>query len=305
MKDYYGIFGLSFGAPKEAVEAACRRVVERRGSGETLSRDIREAYKVLCSDATRAAYDAACVSEAGSDRNGRVSTVRETPDPLCSGADASSSDLPKRQPSKILGGRESEPVTKRVRAARPGKKGASGRRRTVPVVSVFVIVSLVVAGMFLFQRYVVREREETLQEGLEKFSQGEFREASELLEAGGVEGVDDPSALLKLGASYYNQRKYDEAISAYEKAVSLDDRNTVAYNSLGNAYRDKQESDRAIAMYRKAIETDPKFPLAYSNLAILLMDSGNREEARSVVDEGLSVIPDSQELKNIGSYIGG
>jgi hypothetical protein len=34
------------------------------------------------------------------------------------------------------------------------------------------------------------------------------------------------------------------------------------------------------------------------------MDSGDREAAKLVVSEGLSSIPDSQELKNIGTYIG-
>jgi len=196
---------------------------------------------------------------------------------------------------------------------RNGKAGVVRRSRSVSIafgrapklVGITLAVVLVVSAVFgtsvFFRNRQESNRENSVRAGLDKFSQGAFQEASELLESGSTE---DFGVLLKLGASYYNQRKYDEAVSAYEKAIAVGGENAVVYNSLGNVFRDRRETDRAIEMYRKSIEVDPMLPLSYSNLAILLMDSGDREAARTVVDEGLLAIPDSQELKNIGSYIG-
>ncbi len=276
MKDHYAVLGLRRDASKEDIRQACRILVKKLHADgqqvdETAYRDIQEAYQVLYLDESRARYDA----------------LREAAQPVETRSDS---------------GRRIE--VEQAKACQVEHSRKAPKKKRFPVfLPVSVILIAVFFGFWLFVRSkgdkpVLDSR----QEGLEKFSQGSFQEASDLLEKSGGD-ERDPEVLLKLGASYYNQRKYDEAIAAYEEVIALDKGNAVIYNGLGNVYRDRKDPDKAIESYRKAIEIDPMSPLAYSNLAILLSDSGKIEEARLVIGQGLEKIPTSQELKNIHSYL--
>lgn len=286
MKDYYRILGLSFGASKDEVESVCRRVAHEYEAGEgKLSKDVREAYGVLCSESVRTKYDV--------DYAEHIS--RQAPD---AGIRAAAAPVRKSKRGIRGTGRRSISNDER-RSLRRGLK----KKWVLIGVIVILTVSAAAAAWFFRNVETEKQKESVVREGLEKFSHGEFQEAAELLEQGG-EDTQEFDVLLKLGASYYNQRKYDEAIEAYEKALALESGSAVAYNSLGNVYRDRKNAENAVESYRKAIELDPDFPLSYSNLAILLMDLGERVEAQQVLDEGMARIPDSRELENIASYVG-
>jgi len=67
------------------------------------------------------------------------------------------------------------------------------------------------------------------------------------------------------GHAYAEQKKYDLALSDYNKAIELDPKYVKAYNGRGNAYSDQKKYDLAIADYTQAIELDPKDVKAYNN----------------------------------------
>ncbi|MEO1404045.1 MAG: tetratricopeptide repeat protein, partial [Cyanobacteria bacterium J06635_1] len=60
-----------------------------------------------------------------------------------------------------------------------------------------------------------------------------------------------------LGNTYNDLKRYDEAISAYEKAIELDPDDATAHYNLGNTYKALKRYDEAISAYEKAIELDP------------------------------------------------
>lgn len=285
MKDYYRILGLSFGASKDEIATTCRRIAHEHEAGKgRLSRDVREAYGVLCSESNRAKYDIDYAEH----------LIPQNP--IAEKRKAATPTQKSRQSAYR--------TTRRVGFV-DGKSGFLGLQRKIwSLIVIFLILTVSVMAIVFFRDMEAEERkEDAVREGLEKFSHGEFQEAAELLEQGS-EDAQEFDVLLKLGASYYNQRKYDEAIETYEKAIALENGSAVAYNSLGNVYRDRKNAENAIESYRKAIELDPDFPLSYSNLAILLMDLGEPVEAQRVLDEGMARIPDSRELENIASYVG-
>ncbi len=112
------------------------------------------------------------------------------------------------------------------------------------------------------------------------------------------------------GDRYLDQKKYDEAIILYQKAVALEgnlqkaqDRLALAYNNRGWSYNEKGEWDQAIADLNKAIEWDPALAAAYNNRgrayngkgqytltnAIQILDSGQYDPAIVELDKAIDL----------------
>jgi len=88
------------------------------------------------------------------------------------------------------------------------------------------------------------------------------------------------SAALNLwGNMLYDQKKYDEAIAKYQKAIELDPKSAAPYNGWGNVLYDQKKYDEAIAKYQKAIEFDPKSAFAYNNWGNVLRAQGKDDAA--------------------------
>jgi tetratricopeptide (TPR) repeat protein len=72
-----------------------------------------------------------------------------------------------------------------------------------------------------------------------------------------------------LGKIYYNEKGlYYEAVSAYKKAIDLDQYFLDARMGLGEIFEEKGLYKDAIAEYKKVIEVDPKHTSAQYNLAL-------------------------------------
>jgi superkiller protein 3 len=109
-----------------------------------------------------------------------------------------------------------------------------------------------------------------------------------------------------LGHSLYRQKKLDEAIAAYRKAIELDPNSANAYGNLGNALHDQKKLDEAIAAYRKAIELDPRFAEAYINLGNALMDQKKLDEAVAAYRKAIELDPNlAGAYSNLGNVLRG
>ncbi|MEO0396081.1 MAG: tetratricopeptide repeat protein, partial [Cyanobacteria bacterium P01_A01_bin.137] len=84
----------------------------------------------------------------------------------------------------------------------------------------------------------------------------------------GLKISEEAYAVNWLGATYKALKRYDEAISSYEKAIELDPSYATAHNNLGATYNDLKRYDEAISSYEKAIELDPSYATAHNNLGI-------------------------------------
>lgn len=158
-------------------------------------------------------------------------------------------------------------------------------------------------GSFFFYEKDGGENIDKNKSSSESFSEGNFEETITLLENSQEEKNID--TMMKLAVSYYNKKEYENSLKNYEKILELEEQNFTAHNGMANVYRDTKEYEKAEKSYRRAIEINIKYALAYSNLALMFIDIGKKDEAKNIIKEGRSQIPDSMELKNIENFIGG
>jgi arylsulfatase A-like enzyme/Flp pilus assembly protein TadD len=96
----------------------------------------------------------------------------------------------------------------------------------------------------------------------------------------------DPEIWNNLGTAYSKTGNFDEAISAFEMGLSLDDKHPELYNNLANACyslglqsNDPSLYARCFDSYKKAIELDPGYAAPYYGLGHAYRQEGNMEGA--------------------------
>ena len=116
-----------------------------------------------------------------------------------------------------------------------------------------------------------------------------------VLQARTAENPSDTAAWIELGNRYFDAGRGAESISAYKKALSLDDRNANVWTDLGVMYRRTGEPRKAIESFDSALRVDPNHQVARFNKGIVLMhDLQDREGALRVWNELAAINPGFQ-----------
>ena len=89
----------------------------------------------------------------------------------------------------------------------------------------------------------------------------------------------------------------DDAISAFERYVSLNTNNAKVYYNLGCLYGRKKLADRAIVNYQQAIKINPNYVDAYYNLGTAYNDKGMFDEAIGTFNKILTLQPQNNEAR--------
>ena len=84
------------------------------------------------------------------------------------------------------------------------------------------------------------------------------------------------------GVSYLDLGKYDEAITAFTKAIEIDPKTSAIYYNRGTAYFVLEAYQKAIDDYSKAIELDPSDAWPHSNRGAAYDELG---EDRKAIDD--------------------
>ncbi len=81
---------------------------------------------------------------------------------------------------------------------------------------------------------------------------------------------------------YQHMRVYDEAITEYKKAITLDPNFADSHINLGNVYDIKGDVPAAIREFREAKRINPNDPIARQNLGSALMGMAPAEAIREL-----------------------
>jgi len=87
------------------------------------------------------------------------------------------------------------------------------------------------------------------------------------------------------------QHSLDEGMAAAKKALTLDDKDPVAYFAAGRIYMMRGQHDDSIAALETAIDINPSFAQAYHGLGMTLTLAGRLEEAKAALVQSERLSP--------------
>ncbi|MGK7879751.1 MAG: tetratricopeptide repeat protein [Crocosphaera sp.] len=131
-----------------------------------------------------------------------------------------------------------------------------------------------------------------LEEGVIAAFAKQFKDASErFLE---IIQLDDslPIVWKNLAMIYYENKIYQQAYQAIERAIALESKESSYHLWLGLILEKSGQIDYGITAYQKAIELDPKNMEAYANLGLALTNQKKNPQAEQVYQEAISQFPE-------------
>ena len=103
---------------------------------------------------------------------------------------------------------------------------------------------------------------------------------------------------VSLGEKYLTEKKYDESVNAFEKAVELKSDDPDLYIKLANAYIAKGDNDNAITAFQKAIKLKSDDPDLYIKLADVYISKDDNDNAISILKNGYENIK-NEKIKEL------
>ncbi len=112
---------------------------------------------------------------------------------------------------------------------------------------------------------------------------------------------DNPGSMYQMGRYYQGQNRFDQAISAYEKALAADSHFVEARNGLGVIYSRQGKYREAIEAFQTAIQQAPKAAHLYSNMGYAYYLQGHYAESVAALKQATVLDPTNQRaLNNLG-----
>lgn len=107
-----------------------------------------------------------------------------------------------------------------------------------------------------------------------------------------------------LGRYHHGARRFDEAISAYERALELDARHAKARNAMGVLYAEIGKYAHAVTVLREATKAEPNNSQFYSNLGYASYLNGDYTDAAASLEQATRLDPTNvRAWNNLGSVM--
>ena len=112
--------------------------------------------------------------------------------------------------------------------------------------------------------------------------------------------IDDPLTAEQhndLGVAYEEKGDFDLAGKEYEKAIKKNREWVIPYLNLGHLYYRQDKIDQAERALREGLRVKGDHPELLNNLAWVLMEKGQLEQARALIDKAIA-IEDKEEYRD-------
>jgi tetratricopeptide (TPR) repeat protein len=128
---------------------------------------------------------------------------------------------------------------------------------------------------------------------------GDFADADRWFSEVSSESPQDVDAWYLLGRTKYNEGRYDEAATSFQRALALRPGYIEAENNLGLCWRELNNLDKAKSAFQNAIDWQGSVPSdsqPYLNLGTLLVDQGELETAVGHLSKAAGLSPDNPKI---------
>ena len=113
-----------------------------------------------------------------------------------------------------------------------------------------------------------------------------------------------PGAYINLGCALFKLGKVQEAIEAFDVAISLDYSHCDALCNLANIYKVLRKPNDAKNYQLKAIQINPKCAVAWSNLGGIFNENRDYEQSLKCYEQALEIIPEFADVySNMGNVL--
>ena len=110
------------------------------------------------------------------------------------------------------------------------------------------------------------------------FASGQYGQAIDLINTNLKSNIDNDKLIFLKGRSQLMLNQYEKAASTFLDALAIK-MDSDYLNGLGYAYTKLKQTDKALAAYNKAISINNKNSYAYFNSGLLLENKGNKKSA--------------------------
>ena len=107
----------------------------------------------------------------------------------------------------------------------------------------------------------------------------------------------------KLGRSFVNIKRYQEAVDSYKQAITLRPNYAEAYFSLGMAYEKLSRFQEAFENYKLALSIKPDFSEVYGNLGHVYAKLDQYQEGLDALQQAIKIYPNNAEAYDNLGYI--
>lgn len=164
-----------------------------------------------------------------------------------------------------------------------------------------VLVGAICLGIGLLTGYYFgRQSAQTVATGPAQQGTASFAEDEARLRGILMENPKDVDALIQIGNLSYDNRKFQDAVDWYGRALAIDPTNVSVRTDRGTCYWNLGQADAAIAEFRKSLEVNPSHAQTLYNLGVVLLNGKNdAQEARKAWETLLATNPNYPERAKI------
>ncbi len=120
--------------------------------------------------------------------------------------------------------------------------------------------------------------------GVDLYKEGKPSDAEVNFKKGLEKSPKNYTASFNLGDAYFKQKRFDEAIKSYQKALAeskTNEQKAQVYHNIGNSLLKDKKIDQSIAAYKQALKLNPNDPDTKYNLSYALSQKNNQKNNKN------------------------